>query len=294
MSKTILYVFAGRRPNIEVALPFYRRVVDEYPDVDVHIWDLARDPSDNRYLRTIPTNERLQVRTDFYSPSGKASPGQNRVWGLYARPEYRDCTFVKCDDDVLFLETGKLAEFIQAARNNPDAVVSALTINNGASTRHIPGIWAGYQQLKESVPPEPNPNPELASLLGVHKSAAYAEMCHRWFFDHWHDIVGQEGALVPSQDWLSINAIAYTWQTGRRIAGLIARRPPREIAGRFYTARDRLGDEGACNMQPRLIHTGFVAGHLNFGPQVRAMAEGGVVDELRKLYSDIGREYLAG
>lgn len=291
MSRTIVFVFAGRQPNIEVALPYYQRIIDQHPDVELHIWDLARDPQDSAYLRTL--SDRFTIRTDFYEGTGRATSGQTQVWKHYATPEYRDTTFVKLDDDVLFLETDHFDAFVQAAHDNPKHVTAALTINNGASTRHIPDLWDGFQKLRPTIPSDATYlNAEMATLLAVHRSPEYAEMCHRWFFDNWRTITGKPTNLIVTDDWVSINAITYSWEMGCRIAALIGRQHPPRVAGRVFSRRHRVGDEGAANILPRFIHTGFVAGHLNFGPQVKAMAPD-LLDELRKHYADIAQQYLA-
>ncbi len=270
-----MFAFWGRRANVELQLPFIRRILEEHPEVEFHGWDLARDIRDSRYLRTIK-GERITIQTAFYGPI--ASRGQTLVWKHYAQPQYRDCVFVKLDDDDVFLETGAFDSFINAARNRPDSVISATVINNGACTRLIPDIWDMFQAL--DIP-----------LLDVHLSAEYAEKSHRWFFDNWQTITGQPMALTPCEDWLSINCLAYTYQVGVEIAALLGQRSPRHIAGRDFTPRNRIGDEGAANMLPRYIHRGFVCGHLNFGPQIRDMDDA-LYTELRKQYADIGLQYL--
>lgn len=281
--RTILFVFAGRKPNLEIQMPFLRRIRDEHPDVEVHLWDLCRNHDDAKYLRTLK-GDRITVRRDFADmPQGA---GINHVWKHYADPEYRDCVFVKLDDDDLFIETAAFDSFIQAAVDNPDSVVSALTINNGASTDLLPEIWAGFEQL--NIP-----------LLDVHLSAEYAELSHRWFFDNWQNLIGQPATLTTVETWLSINMMAYTYEMGCTIAALIGTRSPDTIADRTFPRRNArgrmsghyIGDEGACNMQPRLIHHGMVAGHFSFGPQDDLMPEA-LKTELRKHYADIGRQYL--
>lgn len=288
--RTILFAFWGRRDNIELQLPYVHRILAENPEVEFHGWDLCRDARDSRYLRTL-TGERFKVRTNFYQGNGKASQGQARVWKHYATPEYRDCAFVKIDDDDVFLETAGFAGFSQAAQDNPGHVISALTINNGASTRHIPEVWAGYQTLLSANAHERTLGKPL-ELLDVHLSADYAEMSHRWFHSNWRTLIGgADTDIVPSNDWVSINAIALTWPVLQCVAALLGTVPPSEIAGRHFTDRNRVGDEGACNMLPRMIHKGFVVAHLNFGPQIAAM-EPETWTELRKLYSDISGQYL--
>lgn len=289
--RIIMFAFWGRQDNVELQLPFIHRILEANPNVEFHGWDLCRDHNDSRYLRKMATRPRFQIRTEFYQGDGRAMHGQNRVWKHYTSPEYRDCVFVKIDDDDLFLETDHFDGFVQSAVDNPEHVISALVINNGASTRHIPAIWDIYEQLEPTLPEDATPYPELARLLAVHRSAEYAELSHRWFHQNWQNLTGRPNTLVPTEDWLSINCLAYTWEIGRRISALIGSRHPREVAGRSFTRNARVGDEGAANFLPRLINTGFVVGHLNFGPQQQAM-DPALLTELRKLYADIAAQYL--
>lgn len=278
---TILYAFWGRRENVELQMPYIRRILDEHADIEFHGWDLSRNPADSKYLRSI-TGDRITVQTAFYGPL--PSRGQVKVWRYYTDPKFRDTHFVKVDDDVIFLDTNHFADFVEASKANPDAVVSALTINNGASTPLIPELWDNYNTL--NIP-----------LLDVHLSPEYAEMCHRWFHTNWQTITTQTATLTPSETWVSINCIAYTWHMGRTIAGVLGTRSPNMIADREFpriNARGRMsghkvGDEGAVNMQPVAIYTGMTAGHFTFGPQEFTPA---TEHELRKLYTDISRQYL--
>lgn len=269
--KTIVFVFAGRQPNIELALPYYRRILEDNPGVEMHVWDLCRDRADSKYLRSLPTSDRFQIRTEFYQGDGKASRGQNRVWKHYATPHYRDCVFVKLDDDDVFIETGGFNDFVNSIDDT--SVLSALTINNGASTRHIPALWEHFQQM--DIP-----------LLDVHLSVEYAQHCHRWFSNNWETLTEGTPRIIPTEDWVSINAIGYSWNTGKRIAQLIGTRHHPEVAGRHFRPTNRFGDEGAANTLPRQIHTGMVVGHLNFGPQQRD-ATPTQLDEWRHIYANI-------
>lgn len=270
-----MFVFAGRRPNIEIALPFYRRILAENPDSELHIWDLARERSDSAYLRTI-TGDRITVCTEFAGPNPWRS--FNKVWLHYSHTAYSDAVFTKLDDDDLFLEVDDYQGFLAAAEANPDAAISALTINNGACTPHIPEVWEGFEKL--GIP-----------LLDVHLSAEYAELSHRWFFDHWAEVTAEPARVISTTDWLSINCMAMSWPVLRKVSRLVGSISPANIAGRTFTRRNRVGDEGAVNMLDRMIYTGMVCGHLTFGPQEKRM-ERGVLDEIRKHYADVARQYL--
>lgn len=275
----ILYTFWGRRCNIELQWPFIRRILDEHPNVQFDVWDLSRTAEDHDYVSTIE-GERTTVRTDFYS----ACPwtGFNDVYHWYAqRGECRNHLFVKVDDDVVFIETHRFEQFIRTIEANRatrcGGIVSALTVNNGASTPWIPGIQAGFNHL--GVP-----------LLDVHESNAYADMCHTWFRDNWTTLLDSADSPVQTEDWLSINCIGHDWYTMNVISDMVGTVTPRTIAGRDCSQWPQMGDEGVCNTLPRIIDRGMVVAHLTFGPQ-------NVTDEQaalwRKAYAEVAREYLA-
>lgn len=270
MRDVVMFEFAGRRQNMELQLPLMRRVLAENPGAEFHIWNLARNSEDAEYIKGI-RGERISVHGDFYGDNGWER--FNDVYRHYADPQYKDCLFVKIDDDVVFLETGRFADFLAAVDDNRGSVVSAKVVNNGACTPTEPGLWAGFEKL--NIP-----------LLDVHLSTAYAEMSHQYFFDH--DMVGQPVKLIPTEDWLSINVIGYDWPTACRIAELVGTHSPQRIAGRNFPD-GLLGDEGMVNTLPRLIMQGFLACHLNFGPQVMPAAQ---LTDVRERYAAIGQRYL--
>ena len=269
MKHVIMYSFWGRRPNIELQLPFIRRILNENPQVTFHAWDLARTDEDRQYLRAIE-GERITVRTEFC----KRPWAFGNVWRHYTNRRYKNRLFVKVDDDVVFIETNKFPDFVAAIEDG--TVLSAETINNGASTRLNPHLWEGFEAL--DIP-----------LLDVHRHSSYAETVHTHMFEHWRDMIDQPVELVPTRDWTSINLIGYTWETGCRIADKVGRTAPRMIADRQWPRGCRLDDEAATNMESRAIMRGFTAAHLAFGPQ---RIEEDQLTLFRKRYAEIGRQYL--
>jgi hypothetical protein len=278
MNPTIMFVFAGRKANMELQLPYLHRILAEHPHAELHIWDLSRTFEDHVFIGQIK-GERITVHRHLYNHGRKPWQHFNDVWRHYGNDRsYRDHLFVKIDDDVVFLETEQFAAYLAAIEANNAAIVSAKVINNGACTATEPDLWFGLEQL--GIP-----------LLDVHKSSEYADMCHRWFFDNWRTTLGGPPALSPTQDWLSINVIGFDWRTCYDLARRLEQPSPEQIAGRTFRARSVIGDEGAANMLPRVIYEGFVAAHLTFGPQETAMTDGQLT-EYRKNYADIAREYL--
>lgn len=125
----ILFVFAGRKQNMELQLPLVRRIITEHPNVQYHVWNLSRNDDDNLYLRAIE-GERITVLNDYFGIAPWL--GMNAVYRHYAHnPKYRDHLFVKVDDDVVFIETGRFGEFVDAVNGNRASVVTAKSSTTG-------------------------------------------------------------------------------------------------------------------------------------------------------------------
>ena len=244
IAPVVLFVFAGRKPNMELQLRWARRVLQLNPAVDYHIWNLARDPADAAWLQTLSA-DRITVRNE-YAAAG-SSPGMNLVWRHYTHPRYRGTVFVKVDDDVVFLDPYRFADLTAAARTAPGLIVGADVVNNGA-------CGAGHPELAGCHP------------LRVHASNPAADWAHTWFTQRWAAAVTAPIRLAPQPGWMSINAIALNWAMTRQLAGLLGRRAPPLIAG-HRPGRKRIGDEGAANLLPRAVLWGVMAAHLSFGPQ---------------------------
>jgi hypothetical protein len=277
MKPTIIFCFGGRKANMELQLPLIRRILDENPNVSYDLWNMARLPADNRYLRTIE-GDRITVINDFYDPNhGHAH--FDKIYRHYTDPQYQGFQFVKIDDDVVFIETDRFSDFLDAIPLRGDVILSAKVVNNGACTPTELALLEGFTAI--GIP-----------LLDVHKHYVYADMSHSYFFDHWSNMIGQPVKLIPTEDWLSINLIGYTWETGFQFSPLLRTRSPHHIAGRYFQHHSFLGDEGVVNMFPRFIFQGMTACHLSFGPQ---LAEAGEkpFDRMRQRYAEIGQKYLA-
>lgn len=259
---------------MELQLPFLRRILAENPAAELDIWNLARNKSDAAYVDSI-AGDRITVRTDFFVHAHRL--GWNKVYKFYDHPSYVDTVFVKLDDDVVFLETPRFPTFIDAILAHPDHVISANVINNGACTPLTPGLWENYEKLR-------------IKLLDVHKSNQFAVNSHTYFFQHHHELLDQPVTLVPTKDWISINAVGYTYTTAQKLAAIVGKVPhPPLIAGRRFPAPWGLGDEGAVNMCPRIIMGGFTACHLTFGPQEPTPEQ---LLHWRTEYADIAEDYL--
>lgn len=273
MKPVILYTFWGRRENVDLQLPLIRRILSEHPEVQFHAWNLARQHVDYFYIKTI-AGDRITVHNQFFRTRPHRN-GYNMVYQHYTHANYQNAIFVKIDDDVIFLQTGRFDEFIKCIEENPNTVISAQVINNGACARTQP-IWREFEATGDR-------------LLDWHLHRWTAELAHGCFFEHWRDMLTESAELIPTDDWLSINCIGYNYEMGKMISDRLSTTAPREIAGRMFTPRDRVGDEGSVNMSQRAIFTGFTCAHLGFGPQNLTVAQ---VAQWREQYGNIGTEYL--
>lgn len=274
----IMFCFAGRKANMELQLPYVRRILAEHPNVEYHVWNLTRNLDDDAYLRNLRglAGDRITVHHELYGPD----PWRrfNDIYRYYADQRYAGSLFVKLDDDVVFMETERFADFLIATEQNPDAVVSAKVVNNGACTPLTPALHARFTPMR--IP-----------LLDWHLHGQLATLAHYYLFDHLDDMTNQPVALQVTEDWLSINLIGYNHAMAVRIAEMLGTRSPAHIAGRNFMPRNTLGDEGLINTLPRKVLQGFTAGHLTFGPQEKQLT----ADELAYLrwgYADISAKYL--
>lgn len=272
---TILFEFAGRRGNLELQLPLLRRIREQHPHVEVHLWNLAKEASDDRYLRELDEPD-IEVHHQLAGP--RPFQRWSRVWRHYASNRFKEHLFIKLDDDVVFLQTDRFGHFLNALADAPGEVVSALTINNGASAPLLPEFWRHFTAL--DIP-----------LLDVHLHNSFAALAHDYFFENWRKVLDTSVEEVPTEDWLSINCIGLDWSTLRRIAYRLGTPSPPLIAGRRWSRGNRLGDEGAVNLESRRILRGFTAAHLSFGPQDLTAQQ---LSSWRSRYADIGAQHLLG
>lgn len=287
--RVILFVFAGRQPNLELQLPFVRRILEEHPNVEYHVWNFARNDSDRAFIKTIE-GERITVwngsgRDGFASPIPTSVAGakqfgageHNAAYRNYSRPEFKDSLFVKVDDDIVFMETARFGKFVEAIDAHRGASLVANIVNNGACTPVNLGLWRGYKKLK-------------MPLLDIHMSNAYTEMCHTYMFEHHDQLLDKPIELVPSEDWLSINAVGYDWSFLRHVLKTIGTSHPAHLAGRPMAGWGRcFGDEGVFQTLPRYIVKGFTAAHLTYGPQNPTDEQ---YARWRANYRQLGQDYL--
>lgn len=297
--RVIFIVFAGRECNMEVARPFFDRLLRDYPRAELHLWDLTRQESDHAYVqsRHDPEN-RTFVFSDLW-PGDNTWPANlcrkrlrrprrcecrdcrpapyEKVYHWYAeRPEYADAVLCKTDDDVLFFETDRFGDVLESLAEHPNAVVSANVINNVVSAKHSP-------HLRGLIAERFNPESQRG-WFDLHALPEFATLCHDWFLFGWRDLTApspREIVRTVPGERISINFIAFTYPTLQRMS-----------AAMRNNAFKRIGDEGTVdqNFLPRIVRS-FTVCHLQFGPQRVGLPEE-TWDEYRRRYAEVRDEYL--
>jgi len=117
----IFTCFAGRERYMRVLIPYIRKLaVDQ-----VHIWDYTRCESDGLYLKNNCSGFSL------FSVKDKSNYGE--YYRYYTKERFPDpfTVIVKCDDDIVFIDTSAFDDFIKARRVITDAVIlSPVVVNN--------------------------------------------------------------------------------------------------------------------------------------------------------------------
>lgn len=156
----ILTCFAGRQRYMEVLIPYMNTLhVDE-----VHIWDFTRTPADADFLR--------HACSHFTIFQVKDNSNFNEYYQYYTRQRYPDplTVIVKCDDDIVFIDTDRFDSFIAARRNDPAALLlSANIVNHGVCT---------FINKKRGIVPDFENN-----QVNI-ESSEYAHMSHALFLEN--------------------------------------------------------------------------------------------------------------
>jgi hypothetical protein len=116
----IFTCFAGRERYMKILIPYIRRLkVDE-----VHIWDYTRNDQDAQYLKKTCSEFRI------FSVSDKST--YKEYYNYYTRDRFPDpmTVLIKCDDDIVFIETAQFNAFIKARRESQALIMSPIVINH--------------------------------------------------------------------------------------------------------------------------------------------------------------------
>lgn len=180
---------------------------------------------------------------------------------------FEDSLFLKCDDDIVYMELEKLSAFIEFRRAQRNYfIVSANVVNNG--------VCAYLQQSAGSLPEELGVFEYPPGGFGgtLWQSPDRARELHEFFLRNEARPLPFAGPVVEWGERQSINFIAWL---GRDIAHMSMPRGDDELAlsVSIPTYLNR----------PNAIYSGFTVSHLSFGPQERGLDVQPLIDAYEAL-----------
>jgi hypothetical protein len=186
---------------------------------------------------------------------------------------YQNDVILKCDDDIVYFDLTRLAEFIAFRKANRDFfLVSANVVNNG--------VCAHFQQQAGAIPLdllecELPPGGMCGKLWG---DGAKAQELHERFLQDPSPFTMQAPAPIIWNERVSINFIALLGEDLRHIPDIMAD----DEHDLCYGVRKR-ARKNNC------IYQGFVAAHLSFWKQDASMN----LEALLRAYAAFADERLA-
>jgi hypothetical protein len=180
-----------------------------------------------------------------------------QAYDYYARrlQTYSNAVFLKCDDDIVYVDIEKLNEFVEFRRANPNYfVISANVVNNG--------VCAFWQQAGGSLPADLGHFERPPGGFGgsLWQSAKRATQLHEFFLEKNDKHLPLPGAVIDWNERQSINFISWL---GKDL---------------IHMALPRGDDEYALTVglptflnRPTAIYADFTVSHLSFGPQEQGL-----------------------
>ncbi len=219
--------------------------------------------------------------TDVAAPIRRyiGNPGDEmpyfQAYQYYAKrlPDFADALFLKCDDDIVYVDLDGLSGFIDYRRKNPNYfLISANVVNNG--------VCAYFQQVSGALPLSlghfERPPGGFGGTLWTDPNKA--NNLHDFFLAAAKKEFPLPSKVVDWQERQSINFIAWLGSDLQHMA--LARGDDEKMLS---------VDLPAFLDRPTAIYSDFTVSHLSFGPQ-----ESGVdVNRLIAAYDALMREKLA-
>ncbi|WP_328712571.1 hypothetical protein [Nocardia salmonicida] len=202
--------------------------------------------------------------------------GWGQVYDLYSAcaPRYEDAVFLKCDDDIVYIQLDRLADFIRFRIDQQRYfLVTANVVNNN--------VCAYYQQKSGAIPSslmtlELPPGGFRGTLWG---SAELANGLHNHFLDHPNAFEQDTTIPISLSERLSINFVSWL---GKDLSYMSA------ISADGDDERILSVDIPSYLKRPNCIYPGFVASHLSYYAQEAALDTAALMSRYRKLADERG------
>lgn len=316
--RIVIFCFAGRRKYLEIQKQYIFEILNRYSNVEYHLWNFCRNSDDDKYVRALAEqHSQIKIFNQFYEGDNKNTKCIKAVGiictctkcrvGKWTEPykeysksdEYRSATFVKVDDDVLFIDTKRFGKLVNAIRTSPHLITSAFVINNGLCAQSNEQyrklvIESGSLKYGMSKPRGGRLRYLITSFqrfLGYTPTnkdwwylctkVDFFNLSHEYFLDRSNEILSQDSKLLPlPQSRFSINAIGFNWDVVSKISGMF---------GELESMND---EELISNNFKIQVENSVVCSHFHFADQ-RAQITDADEDLLLERYMEFSKSYLA-
>jgi len=117
LSKNKVYftIFAGRKRYLSILKKHLDILLENNVITEVHLWDYVRNPDDAIYIQEL---NKENPRYVYIKPT-KGMPAWNEYYQFYTNANYApDDIVIKCDDDVVYLDTDQMCKFLNEIKPN--------------------------------------------------------------------------------------------------------------------------------------------------------------------------------
>lgn len=274
--KSVLFIFGGRKDRMSLLIPYLEHLIEQNQLDYIHIWNFARNIQDFNWLNGLENKAKkiFTFRTKTFCFDSFTANQYYVLWksvyNYYAQPQFKNACFVKCDDDIVYLDTQYFGQFLEKVRNiSPKSdyyMVSANVVNNG--------ICAYIQQNQCHLIPESVASfgiPPKYDPLGIFGPEYWDEgrksqLLHEHFIENRLDFVSksrrENHKLIDIGTRVSINFIGFRHDTILNYAKVS------RFSYSYYRDEHFLTSKLSKSIQkPLLINMSFTVAHLSFASQ---------------------------
>ncbi len=269
--KTIFFIFGGRKDRMYFLMHYVEKLLAQKQIDYVHIWNFARNKQDYEWLKNLEDESKgilVFSLKKFYKNANNLYfqyLSWNSSYYYYNDEPFKTSLFVKCDDDIVYIDTEQFSSFTDKIKNiTPDSkhyMVSANVVNNG--------VCAYLQQKRGLIPKSvevfyfPNDQVLGGAAQNYWNEGKKSQELHKYFIQNRRSFVAKSKTLpielVDIGTCVSINLIGFKQKT---------------IDNMLKLSYD--GDEPVLTAELSkflnkkiMIDMSFVASHLSFSFQLK-------------------------
>lgn len=290
----VIISFAGREKFLEVQKKYIFDLFQKYVNIELHLWNFSRNSKDNAYLQKLQlSNLNIRIFNHYYEGDNSITNCSKKVGvicnctkcrvGKWTEPYkyyannslYSNTTFVKLDDDIVFLETKNFRKILDLAKFHQEYIISGNVINNGLcsiTNNNLVEKIRSAEIIKDLSTPR--------DWWNLCTSVDFFNLSHDYFFENHLSLLNapNENILLPKCRF-SINTIAFTWPIMKKISQIIGE-------------ESSMNDEEIISNNFEIIECkNFVSCHLHFSDQRSQITDSKENSVLRK-YENFADKYL--